>query len=212
METWLSEREAEVQYTRFYLSPVLPDPQAVDLVIVMGGPMSVHDERVHPWLKPEKMFIHETILRGLPVLGVCLGAQLIASVLGARVFANPKKEIGWFPIEAVDSDGEVFLFPRQATVFHWHGETFDLPSGATLLARSTACENQAFQIGKNVIGLQFHLETTPKTADLIIQNCRAQLVDGAYIQTEQAMRAAPDTAYASINKLMGEVLSYVTRP
>ena len=96
-------------------------------------------------------------------------------------------------------------------VFHWHGETFELPSGATHLAKSAACENQAFQIGKNVIGLQFHLETTPETADLIIRHCRSELVDGAYIQTEAAMRAMPETAYATINALAGEILTYVTR-
>lgn len=210
IETWLSERGADVQYTRFYEPAALPNPRAVDLVIAMGGPMSVNDERDNPWLKPEKGFVHEVIRRGLPVVGVCLGAQLIASALGARVYASAEKEIGWFPIEAVDADGDMFRFPRQATVFHWHGETFDLPPSAVRLARSSVCENQAFQVGENVIGLQFHLETTPKTADLLIRNCRGELVDGAHIQTEQVMRAAPKSAYAEINKLMGEVLSYVS--
>lgn len=211
MEAWLSERGADVQYTRFYESSALPNPRAVDLVIAMGGPMSVNDERDYPWLKPEKGFVHEAIRRGLPVVGVCLGAQLIASALGARVYVNAEKEIGWFPIEAVDADGDVFRFPRHATVFHWHGETFDLPPGAVRLARSSGCKNQAFQIGRNVIGLQFHLETTSETADVLIRNCRGELVDGAYIQAEQAMRAAPESAYAEINTLMGKVLSYVTR-
>ena len=211
LETWLSERGADVHYTRFYESSALPNPRAVDLVIAMGGPMSVNDERDYPWLKPEKVFVHEAIRRGLPVVGVCLGAQLIASALGARVYANAEKEIGWFQIKAADADGDVFRFPRQATVFHWHGETFDLPPGAVRLAGSSVCENQAFQIGKNVIGLQFHLETTPGMADLLIRNCRGELVDGAYIQTEQAMRAVPESAYVEINKLMDKVLSYVTR-
>lgn len=211
IETWLSERGADVQYTHFYESSALPNPRTVDLVIAMGGPMSVNDERGHPWLKPEKGFVHEAIRRGLPVVGVCLGAQLIASALGARVYANTEKEIGWFPIEAVDADGDGFRFSRQATVFHWHGETFDLPPGAVRIARNSVCENQAFRIGKNVIGLQFHLETTPETADALIRNCRGELVDSAYIQTEQAMRAAPESAYAEINKLMSKVLSYVTR-
>ena len=209
--TWLSERGALVQYTRFYHSPVLPDLRSVDCVIAMGGPMSVNDEREYPWLKQEKAFIKEAVDRGLVVLGVCLGAQVIASALGARVFANLHKEIGWFPVQAVSTDSDAFRFPPQTTVFHWHGESFDLPPGAIHLASSTGCKNQAFQIGRNVIGLQFHLETTPETADQIIQHCRRELVAGEYIQTEQALRAVPDDVYLGINSLMNDVLSYITR-
>ncbi len=208
---WLSDRGADVQFTRFYESAALPDPRAVDLVIAMGGPMSVNDEREHPWLKQEKGFIEAAIRRGLPVVGVCLGAQLIASALGARVFANAHKEIGWLPIGAVDSDADTFRFPRRVTVFHWHGETFDLPRQAVHLARSAGCENQAFQVSGSVIGLQFHLETTPELLDALIQKCRSELVDGPYIQPEQVMRAAPESTYAEINTLMADMLAYVTR-
>jgi GMP synthase-like glutamine amidotransferase len=211
IETWLSEQGADVQYTRFYQSPELPNPRCVDLVIAMGGPMSVNNEREYPWLKQEKQFISEAIRRGVPVVGVCLGAQVIASALGTRVFANRPKEIGWFPIEAVDVDSGAFRLPPRVTVFHWHGETFELPPGAIHLARSAGCENQAFQIGRNVIGLQFHLETTPASVDLLIQHGRNELVGGPYIQTEQAIREAPASSYAVINQLMREVLYYVTR-
>ena len=211
IETWLAQRSAVVHHTRFYQSAVLPDPRAVDLVIAMGGPMSVNDEREHPWLKPEKSFIREAVERGRAVLGVCLGAQMIASALGARVFPNAHKEIGWLSVQAASQDGDAFRFPPQATVFHWHGETFDLLPGAVHLARSAGCENQAFQIGRNVIGLQFHLETTPESADQIIRHCRGELVAGDYIQTEQALRAAPDDAYRGINRLMNDVLAYITR-
>jgi GMP synthase-like glutamine amidotransferase len=209
--TWLSERDAFVQYTRFYQSPVLPDPGSIDLVIAMGGPMSVNDEGDYPWLKQEKAFIKEAVDRGLAVLGVCLGAQLIASALGAPVFANAHKEIGWFPVQAVSTGSDTFRFPARTTVFHWHGETFDLPPGAVRLARSAGCQNQAFQIGRTVIGLQFHLETTPATADQLIQHCRDELVAGEYIQTEQALRATPHDAYRGINRLMNDVLSYLMR-
>jgi GMP synthase-like glutamine amidotransferase len=172
--------------------------------------MSANDEHAYPWLKDEKAFIREAVSRGLLVLGVCLGAQLIASAFGARVFANDHKEIGWFPIHAVTTDADAFRFPPQANVFHWHGETFDLPPGAVHLARSIGCENQAFQIGKNVIGLQFHLETTPETVDQIIQYCRHDLVDGEYVQTEPFLRAVPDAAYLAVNTLMADVLSHLT--
>lgn len=211
IETWLFKLGATVQYTRFYESGELPDPVSVDLVIAMGGPMSANDEAKYPWLEPEKRFIREAIGRGRPVLGVCLGAQLIASALGAPVYANREKEIGWFPIEGVEAGGESFRFPQRVTVFHWHGETFDLPRGAVRLARSSACENQAFQIGRNVIGLQFHLETRPEMVELMIRHCRDELVEGAYIQTEQAMLEVPQSLYIEINQLMEEVLSYITR-
>lgn len=211
IEAWLSERGAAVHTTRFYQSPVLPDPRSIDLVIAMGGPMSVNDEREYPWLKEEKAFVKAAVGRGCGVLGVCLGAQMIASALGARVFANAHKEIGWFPVQAVVADADTFRFPPQATVFHWHGETFDLPPGAIHLAKSAGCKNQAFQIGANVIGLQFHLETTPQTADQLIRHCRDELVAGEYIQTEQTLRSVPGDAYYGINRLMNEVLSYVTR-
>jgi len=211
IEAWLSEQGAAVRTTRFYQSPVLPDPRSIDLVIAMGGPMSVNDEREYPWLKEEKAFVKQAVDRGCGVLGVCLGAQMIASALGARVFANAHKEIGWFPVQAASTDSDAFRFPPQTTVFHWHGETFDLPPGAIHLASSAGCRNQAFQIGRNVIGLQFHLETTPETADQLIRHCRDELVVAEYIQTEQALRSISADAHRGINRLMNDVLSYITR-
>ena len=211
IEAWLAERGAVVRTTRFYQSQELPDLRSVDLVIAMGGPMSVNDQHEHPWLKQEKAFIKEAVGRGVAVMGVCLGAQMIASALGARVYANAHREIGWFPVQSVSSDPKAFRFPRRASVFHWHGETFDLPTGAVHLAKSAGCKHQAFQIGSNVIGLQFHLEATPESVDQIIQHCRGELVAGTYVQTEQALRAVPDAAYGEINRLMAEILAYMTR-
>ena len=211
MASWLDERGAEVNYTRFFEGAALPQMKNLDLVIAMGGPMSVNDESSLPWLRPEKQFIRDAAEKGVPVLGVCLGAQLIASAHGARVYRNRYKEIGWYPIEATPGPADTFRFPEKCTVFHWHGETFDLPSGAVRLAKSAACENQAFQIGRHVIGLQFHLETTPKSAKAILDNCADELVPGPYVQTASEMRAVKDTAYAEINGLMAGVLSYLTR-
>jgi GMP synthase-like glutamine amidotransferase len=210
MASWLSARDASVSYTRFYDSPTLPDPRDLDLVIVMGGPMSVTDEFDFPWLKKEKEFVRQAIGHGLSVVGICLGAQLIAHALGARVYPNREKEIGWFEIESTPGEHNAFRFPRKTTVFHWHGETFDLPADAVHLAKSAACANQAFQIGKRAIGLQFHLETTPESLDAIISNCSHELVESAWVQTASAMRAVPDCRYANINRLMDDVLSYVT--
>ena len=211
MSRWFASRNADVRYTRFYESAKLPDPGRVDLVIAMGGPMSVDDEQAHPWLAPEKEFIRETIRLGQPVVGICLGAQLIASALGSRVYPGRHTEIGWFPVEAVAADGDVFQLPGGLTAFHWHGETFDLPDGAVRLAKSEACDNQAFQIGRNVVGLQFHLETTPRSAAQLLQHCGHELVPGEFVQTEQVIRDTSETACAGINRVMEELLSYIVR-
>jgi GMP synthase-like glutamine amidotransferase len=211
MASWLAERGAAISSTRFFENPALPGPQGFDLVIAMGGPMSVNDEATLPWLRPEKEFLRQAVAHGVPVIGVCLGAQLIASALGARVFRNADKEIGWFPIRATAGGEDTFRFPQECTVFHWHGETFDLPDGAIRLAQSAACLNQAFQFKRHVIGLQFHLETTPESARSLVEQCGDELVPGAYIQTAAQLLQAPGNTYAEINRLMGEVLAYVLR-
>jgi GMP synthase-like glutamine amidotransferase len=174
--------------------------------------MSVNDEQEYPWLAEEKAFIKGAIESDKPVLGVCLGAQLIASSMGGVVMPNAHKEIGWFPVQAVDANNaSTFRFPEKADVFHWHGETFDLPPGAVRIAESKVCKNQAFQLGKNVIGLQFHLETTPASARAIVENCRDELTEDDYVQTEQDILSAPHTLYETINGLMGAVLEYITQ-
>lgn len=212
IQAWLDQRDARVSRTRYDQSADLPDIDAVDLVIAMGGPMSVNDEAELPWLAEEKRFIRRAIDRGKAVVGICLGAQLIASALGARVYAGPAKEIGWLDVERVETAAAgVFRFPDRLSAFHWHGETFDLPQGATLLASSAGCAHQAFQFGPRVIGLQFHLESTPETVDAILSNCRRELVKGRYVQTEAAIRSAPGSAYRNINTLMAQVLDYVVQ-
>jgi len=207
---WLEAAGYEITNTRLFESAKFPDLKKIDLLVVMGGPMSVNDEDNFPWLVSEKQFILEAINSGKPVLGVCLGAQLIASAIGARVYRNHAKEIGWFPIHGILSNNtSVFSFPPSMKVFHWHGETFDLPSGATRLAKSDGCENQAFQFGKSVIGLQFHLETTPKAAREIVANCRDELTPSKYVQGEEEIMSAKPEQYQSINHLMNNVLSFL---
>ena len=209
MEAWLAATGYTVTCTRLFAGETLPAPDTVDLLIIMGGPMSVHDEAEYPWLVDEKAFVRRVMDTGIPVLGVCLGAQLIADVLGARVYANGEKEIGWFPVEAVSANAMSFRFPSSIEVFHWHGETFDLPQGAVRLAQSAVCRNQAFQVGRSVIGLQFHLETTPESAAALTTHCREELVPGATIQTEEEILAAPPETYEAVNALMRDLLIYL---
>ncbi|MCB2184433.1 MAG: gamma-glutamyl-gamma-aminobutyrate hydrolase family protein [Desulfobulbaceae bacterium] len=212
IEPWLRATDYEITSTQFFDSAELPDFKNIDLLVVMGGPMSVNDQEEFPWLALEKKFIRDVIESGKPVLGICLGAQLIASAMEAKVFRNSVKEIGWFPVKGVPSSGTSFFsFPPSSEVFHWHGETFDLPKGATRIACSEGCENQAFQLGKSVIGLQFHLETTPKSARDIVSNCRDELVPAQYVQTEEEILSAKPERFNSINKMMGEVLSFLQR-
>jgi GMP synthase-like glutamine amidotransferase len=212
IEAWLSQRGTHVTYTRFFESAKLPLLTDIDFIIALGGPMSVNDEEQLPWLREEKHFIAEAIADKKAVLGICLGAQLLASSLGSRVYSGPEKEIGWFPIFAEPTTLDTFAFPACTEVFHWHGETFDLPSGSVHLASSAACQNQAFQIGERVIGLQFHLETTPTSAAAIIDNCANELLPPQrYIQTEPALRAVPMANYERINQVMTNILEYLVR-
>ncbi len=209
---WLKAAGYDITKTKFFESDNLPDLNMLDLLIVLGGPMSVNDINEFPWLVQEKRFIREVIDLGKPVLGICLGAQLIASAIGAKVYQNAEKEIGWYPIHGISTvDDSSFRFPSETTVFHWHGETFSLPQGATILARSPGCENQAFQLNRSVIGLQFHLETTHESARDIISNCRDELIQSKYVQTEAEILSAKPEMYRSINRMMGEILSFLTQ-
>jgi GMP synthase (glutamine-hydrolysing) len=135
-------------------------------LIVMGGPMSVNDPL--PWLRQEERYLVQAISSGVPVLGICLGAQLLAKSLGSRVYPMGHKEIGWYSIRFTEAAAADPLFeglPREEIVFEWHGDTFDLPAGAEKLAESDLCGNQAFRCGTNLYGLQFHPEVTPEIID-----------------------------------------------
>jgi GMP synthase-like glutamine amidotransferase len=138
IEPWLVSKGYDITHTPFFSSAELPELEEIDLLVIMGGPMSVHDEDEHPWLVMEKEFIRSAIDAGKMVLGVCLGAQLIAHAMGARVFKNAEKEIGWLPIHASPLiDDSCFRFPPSANVFHWHGETFDCRRGLFCLQAAT---------------------------------------------------------------------------
>jgi GMP synthase-like glutamine amidotransferase len=157
---FLAEEGARTRTVRLHLGEDLPDPRAQEAVIVLGGPMNVYEEDAHPFLGPETAFLREARDLGLPVLGICLGAQLIAKAAGAPVTKNAVEEVGWGTVEVTGEGAADPLFrslPAELTVFQWHGDTFAVPEGGALLATGEACRNQAFRVGRSW-GLQFHLE------------------------------------------------------
>ncbi len=207
MEGWLLEQGHNLSCTRLWAGDILPSLDTFSGLIVMGGPMGIYDHEEYPWLSEEKEFLRLVAERGMPILGICLGAQLLADVLGAEVSENPEKEIGWFPVTRSADIPEFLLsvLPEQLTVFHWHGDTFSLPEQAVRLYSSEACINQAFLYKEHVIGLQFHLETTRNSAGTLIDNCRAELTDAPWIMTEQEMLKT-DSRFSDINGCMHRLL------
>ena len=187
IEEWAKVKGHELSVTKLYLDAAFPIPDSFDWLIIMGGPMSVYDEKEYKWLVAEKYFIKQAIAAGKTVIGICLGSQLLAEALGAKVYANDQKEIGWFPIEFTTDTSLHPLFSNfknHLTVFHWHGDTFDLPSNAIHLSYSEACQNQAFLYHENVLGLQFHLEMSEISLKKMIENGRRELSEAKYIQSE----------------------------
>ncbi len=188
IDDWARDRGIPVTYTKFFERHTLPELSSFDLLVAMGGPMSVNDAGTYEWLPEERYLLSKAIGADKAVLGVCLGAQLIAWALGARVYRNEEREIGWLTVEKTE-DGILAQFlngiPRQMTVLQWHGETFDLPSGTTPLFWSEACEHQAFMYGDRVLALQFHLEATQESLEALVSNCRAELTPGAFVQSEK---------------------------
>jgi GMP synthase (glutamine-hydrolysing) len=188
---WISDRGHSVSSTHLYRGESLPDDDAFDFLVIMGGPMNIYEYRNHPWLTAEKQFIRRAIDSGKYVLGVCLGAQLIADVLGAKIYQNSKMEIGWFPVRfnvGRKSVRALENFPDELTVLHWHGDTFDLPEGAVHLAESDACRNQAFALGQRVIGLQFHIEMDEPDVAAFLDDILPEPVPGE-IQPAEQIRA-----------------------
>jgi len=165
-EDVLGERGVGLHRVELDEGEPLPDWRAFDAIVAMGGPMSATDDDTVPWLRDEKRLIGEAVRAGTPFWGVCLGVQLLAASLGARVYPGTEPEVGLLPVELTDEARADPVFagaPAELVTLQWHGDTFDLPEGAVRLARSAAYENQAFRVDR-AYGVQFHLEVSPEMA------------------------------------------------
>jgi GMP synthase-like glutamine amidotransferase len=209
IEEWCTTNGHPITYTRFYKGESLPKPEDYDWLIVMGGPMGVYEEDKYNWLSQEKEAIRAAIEQHKTVLGICLGSQLIAEVLGSRVYGNPEKEIGWFDIKmTAQGEHEPLLKGMQTEfkVFHWHGDTFDLPQGARLLFNSEACKNQAFLYSNHVLGIQFHFEVTERSIQAMIQKGKQELIQAKYVQSDSTILSSLRHIEPN-NKIMFQILN-----
>lgn len=194
--SWARERGYTLDTTELEQGQALPSPADFDALVLMGGPMSVNNEDAFAWLRPEKALVRETLAKGKKVLGICLGAQMIASALGAKIAPNAFKEIGWFPLEATAAgQGHPFFkrLPRVLPVFHWHGETFGIPKGAVHLARTPVCEHQAFALRNQALGLQCHMEVDADSLRDMVEGGREELTPGVpFIQNQAVLLGQPE--------------------
>jgi len=192
IKTWAERRNIIISRTAFFNNEALPAIDSFDRLVVMGGPMGVYEEKEYLWLVDEKKFIDQAIRNGKKVLGICLGAQLIAAAAGADVYKQSHPEIGWFDVFQTEQGkaSEVFsALPDAFEAFHWHSDTFDLPRGAKRLAESGACKNQAFELNGNVVGLQFHLESTVESINNLIKNSGSGLEEKDFVQSRDTIES-----------------------
>jgi GMP synthase-like glutamine amidotransferase len=203
---WAALRGHFLREVHVYRGDALPRPEGFDLLVLMGGPMSVNDEDRFAWLGPEKQLVRDALQAGKRVLGVCLGAQMIASALSARVYRNPVKEIGWFPVEVIPGPAaEALGIGAWPPVFHWHGETFDLPDGAERWASSAACPNQAFLYRRRALAMQFHIEVTVESAGLLVRQAGEEIGAGPFEQPAGMLLEDPER-FGRLEPLLADLL------
>jgi GMP synthase-like glutamine amidotransferase len=207
IELWARENNHHLEYTRTYLHQSYPDEAAFDMLIIMGGTASIYENNLIPWLADEKNFISKAIRANKKILGICLGAQLLADIFGAKVYKAPAKEIGWFPVLFNINEIERYsFFPSKITAFHWHGDTFDLPEGALRIASSELTPNQGFVIQNNIMALQFHLEMNSSALKKIIKAMGNELCEGGKFVQPADVILAQAAHLATCNQLMLKIL------
>lgn len=202
----LEKHKVSFRHVRFYEGDMPAEHwEGVGALVILGGPMSIREEDRYPFLRLEKTIIRTAIKEGMPTLGICLGAQLIAAATGAEVYQGNIQEIGWFPV-SVTPEGQMDpllgYLPNKASVFQWHGDGFELPKGAQRLTSSFFYHNQAFRIGRNIYGVQFHLEVTAAMIERWIDHYWKELAQVPYISPDKI--AADTVSYSPALKHYGE--------
>jgi len=176
-----------MRISHLYRGDTVPALSDFDALVVMGGEMNIYQDRDWPWLKAERAFIAAALQAGKRIVGICLGAQFLANALGARVVQNPEYEIGWLPIRwTPEAKTEFSRLPESSTVLHWHGDTFNLPEGATRLASSEACAEQGFFVPGRCLALQFHMEVNPELVKQYVQS-QGTWPRGAHVQKPEVI-------------------------
>lgn len=213
IEAWAKAKKHEITFTETYNERHFPAQDEFDMLVILGGPMSVNDIGKYPWLSGEKGFISMSVSSGKKVLGICLGAQLLAECLGGRVYPAQEKEIGWHNVYLTEAGRELKLFdgfPHEFSAFHWHGEMFEVPAGCERIAYSDACDNQGFVFDGRIAAFQFHLEATQKSAAELYENCPDDVVPSKYVMAADAVMEKKNR-FSFINEQMIKFLDNFTR-
>lgn len=207
---WAAENNHTTAYTKVFEEAVFPSTDTFDMLVIMGGIMGVYEEDDHAWMPAEKAFIKKAIDDKKKVFGVCLGAQLIAEALGAKIARHTIKEIGWLPVEKVTPHPLTAKLPPTFTTFHWHGDTFTLPKNAIHLFKTTGCAQQGFVYNDHVVGLQFHMEVKEDLLNGMTEHERAELIKADYVQTEEEVKLLMQQYISSQKKMMYDILDAFT--
>lgn len=205
---WTKRLGYDLTLTRLYMNEKFPLLSDIDCLIVLGGPMGIYDDKLYPWLVSEKEYIKAAVDQGKVVIGICLGAQLLAHVLGAKVVKGEHKEIGWYPVNKTEEGFHSELLkqmPDELPVFHWHGDQFMVPQGAKHLAKSEACPTQMFSFNDRAIGIQFHFEANESSVKELLRHGKDELTGGRFIQSPSQIELEINNCVAA-NEMMYSIL------
>lgn len=207
---WARDHDVPIGTSRIFEGAAFPERGSFDMLVVMGGPMNIYQDRDFPYLKQARRFIKGYVTSGGKALGICLGSQFLADALGGRVIQNPLRETGWHPVTFTEEARSLLpCLPVTQDFLHWHGDTFELPNGAIGLGASAACENQGFLFEGRVLALQFHPEMTRAIAAALVGEYADELDGRGFVQTGDEILGRPDTDFENTNALLRRMLDAI---